>query len=360
MASVVIIHAADDALPSRALAEKLRQAGAQVTLDRAPGGETQAALAGAAAAIALWSPRSVAQAALIADAEAARVATQLVHATMQSASVPASFAGEPAVNLTGWRGEDDFAPWRQLAAMIMERIGAPPPQPTPRPSFLKAAPPSPPQKPAAPTPTPMVAPAPALAPTTPAEPARTFDEDEPARAGASKTLLIAAAALVAVGVIGGGGYWIVSQNSADTTALEDIDISSAAELRAFIASTRSSDERQEAQAALRQLEEYSLDAARDANTIEAFETFLQNFPNSEERVFVQGQIQQLRLREAQAPQGVELGPATTTTELPAGVDPDLLPPDTTFDPATTPPNQSGPVPLTVPPTEEPAPAPPPT
>lgn len=342
MSSVVIIHAADDALPARALAEKLRQAGAQVTLERGAGADTRKALAEASVAIALWSPRSIAQPALVADAEAARASTQLVHATMQSANVPAVFAGDVSVNLTGWRGEDDFEPWRAVATMVLEHIGAPAPQVTPRPSFLKTSPAATAPKSAPPAP---------LAPPAEPEPARTFDDDEPRTAGGGRTLMIAAAALVAVGIIGGGGYWLASQNNADTTSLEDVDVSSASELRAFMESTRSSEDRREAAEALAQLEQHSLDAARDANTIDAFEAFLRDFPESEERVFVQGQIQQLRLREAQAPLGVELAPATTTTEP---VDPDLLPPDTTLSP---PPGQGGPVPLTPPPTEETAPTP---
>ena len=33
----------------------------------------------------------------------------------------ASFGGDKIVNLTGWRGEDDFAPWRELAKIVTDK-----------------------------------------------------------------------------------------------------------------------------------------------------------------------------------------------------------------------------------------------
>src|SRR5690348_14042190 len=111
MATVAIIHAAEDALPARALAEKLRAAKLTVLLEKAPGEEQRNAAKEAKVTIALWSPRSVSQPAIVEDANFARGKSKVIHATMQNAAAPGSFGGDKIVNLTGWRGEDDFAAW---------------------------------------------------------------------------------------------------------------------------------------------------------------------------------------------------------------------------------------------------------
>jgi len=59
MATVVVIHAAEDTLPARALAEKLRQAKLDVVLEKQPGDELRDAVKAAPVTIALWSPRSI-------------------------------------------------------------------------------------------------------------------------------------------------------------------------------------------------------------------------------------------------------------------------------------------------------------
>ncbi len=165
--------------------------------------------------------------------------------------------------------------------------------------------------------------------------------------------MIAIAAVVAVGAIGAGGYWFLNRDaatSAETVTFDDVDLGSAEALRAFISSTRSNAERAQAEEALVTLEQQSLDAARDANTIEAFEAFLRDFPESEEAIFVQGQIQELRLQEANtpaAPATTEAPPTGETTEP----NPDLVPPNTTPDASG-----GGPAQLTPP---DPAPAEPP-
>jgi hypothetical protein len=58
MATVVILHAAEDTLPARALAEKVRQAKLDVVLEKT-GEEVREALKSGQVSIALWSPRSV-------------------------------------------------------------------------------------------------------------------------------------------------------------------------------------------------------------------------------------------------------------------------------------------------------------
>ncbi|MEQ1490860.1 MAG: toll/interleukin-1 receptor domain-containing protein, partial [Terricaulis sp.] len=134
MPSVVIIHAAEDTLPARALAEKLRQAQIQVVLEKPPGEELRAAVKGAPVTIALWSPRSTASAELAEEVKFARGKSSVFHALMQSAQAPDAFRGDKSVNLTGWRGEDEFAAWRELANLVTQKAGvAPLPPPAPKP-----------------------------------------------------------------------------------------------------------------------------------------------------------------------------------------------------------------------------------
>src|SRR5215510_4160511 len=140
MATVVIIHAADDTLPARALAEKLRQAKLTVTLEHPLGEPLREAVRNAQVTLALWSPRSVAQAALVDEVQAARGKSKVVHALMQNAALPDQFRGEQPINLTGWRGEDDFAPWRDLAKLITSKAGVsnlPPPADRPPSGFFQ-------------------------------------------------------------------------------------------------------------------------------------------------------------------------------------------------------------------------------
>ncbi|MBI3438258.1 MAG: toll/interleukin-1 receptor domain-containing protein, partial [Proteobacteria bacterium] len=132
MATVVIIHAADDTLPARALAEKLRQAKLTVVLEK-QGDDLRDAVKSAQAGVALWSPRSATEATMVDDVSFARGKTKLVHALMQNTPLPDAFRSDKSANLTGWRGEDDFAGWRELAKLVTERAGvAPLPPPAPR------------------------------------------------------------------------------------------------------------------------------------------------------------------------------------------------------------------------------------
>lgn len=363
MPNVVIIHAADDTLPARALSDKLRQAQAQVTLEHTPGQALRLAIDAADLVIALWSPRALTQAALVEDVRYARDTGKVLHASMQSAALPEPFAGDPSVNLTGWRGEDGFAPWRQLAGLVAARLGAAPwAPPAPRaPSglFNPASAPTtnvpsstaPPEAPAArrPEPEPFTDPPPLNVPM------RGFDE--PDRQGGGRTLVYAALAILAVGVAGAGAFMLLGQRSdgAQATSLEDVDIGDASALRAFIASAASRSEREQAEDALDTLEQQSLDAARDENTIEAFEAFLRDFPESEEAVFVQGQIQQIRLRQADEAAATALAPpliapdAATTTTVEAPIPGTSEPVPLNVPPPQT--GEGGPADLSPPPTE---------
>jgi hypothetical protein len=134
MATALVIHAPEDALPARALAEKLRAAKLTVVLEKASGEEVREAARGAQVAVALWSPRSVTQPAIVDDVAAVRAKTKILHAQMQNAQTPEQFRGDKSVNLTGWRGEDEFPPWRDLAKLVTDRAGvAPLAPPAPRP-----------------------------------------------------------------------------------------------------------------------------------------------------------------------------------------------------------------------------------
>ncbi len=336
MSTVAIIHAAEDTLPARALAEKLRQGKLAVVLEKQPGEQLRSAVQGAKVTIALWSPRSVAQPELVEDATFARGKSKLVHAVMQNAAAPEPFRNEKIANLTGWRGEDAFPGWRELAKLVTDRAGVsplPPPAPRPPSGFFQPG---------------VVNPAAEAEAERRATTARKQQGRQPQRqsnaqprsaaaprtapAGASaassnggggRTMLIAVIAFVVVAAIGGGGYWFWSQSQgaqSTSAAWDAVDTSSAAALRSFI-SGDPGDYRDEAEAALASLEERSFEAASDADTIEALEAFLNDFPQSEHALVARGRIAELRTLQQE--------PAEEVVPTPQPIDPDLLPPTTT-------------------------------
>lgn len=366
MPSVVIIHAAEDTLPARALAEKLRMAQVQVVLEKSPGDELRNAVKAAPVTIALWSPRSVQNSELAEEVKFARGKSNVFHALMQSAPAPEQFRNDKAVNLTGWRGEDEFEPWRELAKLVTDKAGVPPlPPPAPKPpsGFFQPGRPSEAAAAAQPAPAarqqqqqqrPQAAPQQRSAPpprSAPPQPQRSIPqpETEPKKGGGM--VLIAAIVFIVVAGLGGGGYWYLTQNSAATTsaAWDAVERNDADALREFLAGDPG-EYRQAAQQALADLEERTFASASDTDTIEAFEAFLNDFPDSRHATRARGRIAELRtLQPAEAP---------VTTEAPLGpeVDPDLLPPGSvtpTPEPAA-PDTTGGPQQIT-PPSEENAP-----
>lgn len=373
MATVVILHAAEDTLPARALAEKVRQAKLDVVLEKT-GEEVREALKSGQVSIALWSPRSVNQPELAENASFAKGKTKLIHATMQGAQPPAPFTSEKAVNLTGWRGEDDFPAWRELAAQVTAKAGVsplPPPTPKPPSGFFQPGTVAPQAQAPAPAqqqaprggqqqqraaqqqqpprqqaqqqrPTPAPRPAPARAPAESGE-----------KKGGANMVLIAIITFIVVAIAGGGGYWFLTQGN-NGAAYASIDNDSVSALREFLAGNPSDADRERAEADLDRLEAAALSDARASNSIEGWQAFLRDFPQSDEAVFAQGQIQQLQLQQASAPPalGPDGQPLATTAEP---LDPDLVPPGAvTPTPApATPPAGEGPASLT-PPSEEPA------
>lgn len=370
MATVVIIHAADDALPARALAEKLRAARLMPVLEKY-GEEVRAAARGANAVIALWSPRSAANRELVEDVAAARGAGAVTHARMQNTPLPGQFRDDVSFDLTGWRGEDDFRPWRDLADAITTKAGvAPlPAAPAGGSAFFQPGRPAGagegaatqrPQAPRQQAPR-QQAPRPAAAPASPQHsfPPRASTESaaEPGKSGSPVMMIVIGA--IALAVLGGGAFFLFGRGGGTqaATAWEEVARNDATALRAFIAGSPG-EFRDDAETALAELEQQSFDAAQDADTIEGFEAFLADFPDSDNAIAARGRIAELR-NQPEPPTAVEaIAPAETAEP----VDPDLLPPPAATAPnqatATTPETPGGPATIAPPSTPtEPAPQP---
>jgi hypothetical protein len=362
MPSVVIIHAAEDTLPARALAEKLRQAQLQVVLEKSPGEELRNAIKSAPVTIALWSPRSAQNAELAEEVKFARGKSTVFHALMQSAPAPEAFRGDRSVNLTGWRGEDEFEPWRQLAKLITDKAGVaplPPPAPKPPSGFFQpgrpgeGAPPQPGARPQqAPQPQQRTAPQPRQSQAAPQQrspapqPQRSIPQQnaEPKKGGGM--VVIAAIVVVLVAGLGAGGYWYLNQSSVSSTsaAWDSVSRDDADALRQFIDGDPGA-HRADAEQALAALEERSFASANETSTIEAYEAFLNDFPDSQHATRARGRIAELRLAQPAT--------ETPTEEVPLGpeTDPDLLPPGVPATTAPAPDTTGGPQQIT-PPSEE--------
>lgn len=225
MTSVVIIHAGEDTLPARALAEKLRAAKLTPVLEQSSEA-LRGAVKSAAVTIALWSPRSVEQQALADDVNFARDKSKVLHACMQNAPLPEAFRGDKTVNLTGWRGEDDFPAWRELAKLVTDRAGVkplPPPAPRPASGFFQPGIVRAEAQVAQPAPRQANRPAQAPRASAPASQRPAPPRSAPPRAttppavereggGGGRGMLIGAAAFVVVALVCGGGYWFWSQS----------------------------------------------------------------------------------------------------------------------------------------------------
>lgn len=362
MPSVVILHAAEDALPARALAEKLRQAKLTPIIEKPSGEAVREAVKGAAVTIALWSPRSVAQPGLAEDAVFARGKSKLVHATMQSAQPPEQFRKETPIDLTGWRGEDDFKPWLALAQQVTSKAGvAPLPPPTPRPpsgffqpgrvdpareAAVQAQAPKgvrlerPPNLPPANLPPVKHAQRPA-GQQQPAQPqaARPAQQARPApqpraaaaqpasaaaeKSGGGKGMLIGAIVFLVVAAAGAGGYYFWSQSQNQPAATEAAGPSASEIQQAF-------------------------DAAYAENTVEAMEGFLAQHPNSEFDMRARGRIAELQSAASSAPTTAAPIEPEPTEAAPA--------PDALASPPVV--NEIGPGPESIAPPAEPPPAPP--
>ena len=418
MASVLIIHAPQDALPARALSEKLRQIGLAPVIEQQAGDAQRAAARDADAVMALWSPRSVTEEPLVQDAVFAHELGPVIHARMQNAPNPTPFAHEGSIDLTGWRGEDDFPGWRELAKAITRRVGLPEPAaPAPRaaasPFFQPGAPPrqpapAQPAQPAAaqpaPPPRPRPQPKPRMsiaeeilsAPLAPIrkleEPPRAADaaplagEDGPpseyvrapieprGEGGGGKLALIGAVTFIAVAALGLGGYLAWNQLSGGQSAnaaWAQVDAGEPRDLQDYLNQHPGSSHDREAREALAELDAAAYRQAREADTVEAFEAYLADFPEGENALAARGRIAELHSIETVTTPDEEEIPIDPETGLPIepadeSADLDLAPPTITEEPTPEPepaPSSGGPVPLAPPPAaDEPAPqslAPPP-
>lgn len=371
MASVVIIHAAENALPARALADKLRAMRLTATIELPPGDALRQAISESVAAVTLWSPQSADQDAIVAEAEYAREAGKLINARMQNTAAPAQFRNAPTIDLTGWRGEDSFAGWRALAEQVAKKAGvtvpAPPPQaPAAQPgsAFFTpgrvaapagAAPaPAPPPRQAAPA-EPYLREVPPPAPEAPSyqppPPSTSYDE-EPARKGAN-LIIVGLVTFLVVAAVGVGGYFFydrMQSGQAAAAAWSALDKSDPGALRTFLEGPNVGDFQDEAENALSSLEVERLGEARATDTIEALERFLREFPDSGHALEINGRIAELRTAPPTA--AAQIDPLTG---LP--VDPNA-PPPVIAGPLTPPapaapvedsPAPGGPVSLTPPP-----------
>ncbi len=342
MPSVVIIHAADDALPARALAEKLRAARLTPVIEQPPGDGLRQAVREAAVTLALWSPRSTGQAALIEEVNFAKTKSKVVHARMQNAPVPDAFKSEKIIDLTGWRGEDDFPAWRDLAKWITEKAGVPPPPPPgpkgPKGFFQPGVVPGsglaqeararggkPQQQRPAQTQqrAPAQAPRPQQqqqrpAPRAPA-PAAPRAEQNSGGGGLPIVPIIIAAVVAALGV---GGYFVwnnMQGSQSAASAWESVPRNDATALRAFLDGDPGA-ARAQAEAALTALEQQTYDAAGEEDSVGAFEGFLNDFPDSEHAIEARGRIAELQTLPAEEEPAAEIVPEAEI------VNPDLLPP----------------------------------
>jgi hypothetical protein len=348
MASVVIIHAAEDTLPARALAEKLRQAQLQVILEKQPGEDAHRREGADDRVCRRVRPQ-------IASRRRVKFARgkQPFRTDEQRLSAKRSQrqGGEP----TGWRGEQ-VAAWRELAKLVTiaasrrcRRLCRNRPQGFPPGRVAGRWPTAAASSPAT-TRTAAAAPATqrprrrrALPPAT-----ATLDSRSWRRRAEEGRRHITAAVVIVHRALGGGGYWFMTQSNASATssAWDSVSRDDADALRAFIDGDPG-EYRGEAETALANLEERRFEAAGNAGTIEAYEAFLNDFPNSEHATRANGRIAELRLQQPAT--------ETPTEEVPLGpeTDPDLLPPGTTT--TRTPDTTGGPQQIT--PAEEPTPPP---
>lgn len=107
---------------------------------------------------------------------------------------------------------------------------------------------------------------------------------------------LAIAVVVAFAALTGGSYWYLTQSQsteATSVSWQAVDTSSADSIRDFLSGDPGA-YRDDAQQALAQLEERTYEAARDIDSIEALEGFLNDFPESEHAIAARGRIAELQ------------------------------------------------------------------
>jgi hypothetical protein len=372
MAGVVIIHALEDGAPAHALAEKLDALGYQASTDLFPhGGVLRERVEEADVVVALWSPRSTARPDLVGEAAYARGLGRLVHARMHNTPAPREFANDPQIDLTGWKGNDDFPGWLNLQAALEGVMSAAyepqrarrQPAPAPPPRVVDFGEPlAPPSQTYPSYPSSSYASAPRYDPPPPPrseswrferayeppryEPPR-YNQPSPSGGGSSAARLavIGLLSFVVVAGVGFGAYQLVQggrSNSAAESTWATLDKSDPVALRAFI-NGQPGRYRNPAESALEELELAELNRAREADTVEAYRHFLAGFPDTRHSAEINGRIAMLRQSEAERELMVDEPPmisdTPSLTEPPGGA---IEAPQDAPPPA----DLGGPVPLT--------------
>lgn len=134
--------------------------------------------------------------------------------------------------------------------------------------------------------------------------------------------------LIVLLALGGGGYWYMNQapGSAGASAWEDVAQNDAGEIRAFL-DGNPGEYRGEAEAALAELDQQTYDAAQEADSIEAFEAFLAEFPDSDNAIAARGRIAELRANPPVDPNALPVEGELPPGETAPATDPDLVPPN---------------------------------
>lgn len=363
MTGVVILHANEDAAPAQALAAKLGALGYEVATGLTPGPGLRAELMDAQAVIALWSPRSAGATDLVSAAAFAHGLGRLIHARMHNTPLPAEFSASPSVDLTGWRGDDDFSGWRNLRAALEGVSSVQFSPPSAAADFGEPVyEPPPPRRDVRPEPRRELRPAPEPEPPYDERPVfepehysaynarpyrdpAAYREPEHGNGSPVRLAIIGVVTFLVVAGVGIGGYSYIQGNqdsAAAETAWASLDKSNPAALRQFLEG-RPGRYRQPAEAALESLEIEELGRARESDTIEGYQAFLAAFPDTRHSAEVSGRIAMLRER-ADAATAAPIEPpkdgeelTTTTTDAPA---------DLTLPPGAEDEFQGGPIPLT--------------
>lgn len=271
MTDIFISYAHEDQAFVRRLVSALEAEGLSVWWDHTipPGQSWDSFIARgieeARCCIVLWSKHSVASDWVKEEATLAKEADKLLPAQIDDCLPPIGFRRIQAAQLKGWNGRADDAQWTMLvreARSIVTRTsgGTVASGPNAHPPYV------------------------------------------PSPAAKKMPWAIVGGLALVIAFVGGGGYyfWAHSQSAnAAASAWQSVDQNNAYALREFIAGNPD-DYLEDAQQALAELEERVYEAASDADTIEALESFLSDFPESNHALAARGRIAELRSGQPQA------------------------------------------------------------
>lgn len=260
MADIFLSYASSDRASAARVQRALAQAGYVVFWDQEipPGADwdtwIRGKLTAARVVVVLWSKRSIASSNVRHEAMIARDANKLLPVlieTLAPSDFPMGLYMVQALNLTNWNGDARADVAQRLLAELNARNASP--QPLGQGS-------------------------------TPAPP--------PNNAVAITIGITVAVALIALAVFGQRPD-AASHDTADAAAWAQLDKTDPAALRSFQAGAEG-DFRDQAEQVLAQLEESHFALAQEADSIEAFEAFLTDFPGSSHTNAARGRIVELR------------------------------------------------------------------